>query len=471
MVSKKSDSKFAHKPKMTKEEVVARLRRMQAEGHSMKTPDIEQWFYRRIKEHFGSYKNAKSELGIRTVMKRGSGLKARGLSEVLSELSAALPKITDKSIYHGEYRHLSDYSRRHYGDPYAIYRMVGANIPPDKERAARKDLYWTKERASTALTELVAKEGTTSSGELRNRGYQRVVNGVRSAFGTWNAGLVANGYEVAYEYRAPSTLTAREAKEKTLNALANGTPPVLGRLSPEIKGLSGIVRRLFKTFDNFLIYCDVCPTTRRPKPAKKYIADYSTPEGVQREIIRLWYIGAPMNYSAVKEKKSTVLCAANERIGSWRKAVESVGIPYDSVCKTDNTLSECGEQFESVFAELLTELGYEFDREGELTAETFGDFAIKPDFILPNYRFIDCKLSEWTDASEMLKRYYDESPNGITVVYLRGKKARRERGRKWRYEHVSVYEFVGQLPEERRAHYREILAEIERKANEGAVAI
>lgn len=468
MVSKKSDSKFAHKPKMTKEEVVARLRRMQAGGHSMKTPDIEPWFYRRIKEHFGSYKNAKSELGIHTVMKRGSGLKARDLTEVLSELRAALPKITDKSIYHGEYRHISDYGRRHYGDPFELYRMIGAEVPPDKKVDRSHLVYWTKERADSELAKVIEQEGVISSAELSRRGYDRIVYGVSRAYGTWNAGLVANGYEVAYKYCAP--ITAREAKEKTLKALANGTPPILERLGAEIEGLRGVVSRIFKTFNQFLVYCDVCPTNGRPKPARRYIADYSTPEGIRREITRLWYIGAPMNYKAIASRRQTLLRVANAHIGSWRKAVESAGIPYDSVCKTDNTLSECGEQFESVFAELLAELGYEFDREGELTAETFGDFAIKPDFILPNYRFIDCKLSEWTDASEMLKRYYDESPNGITIVYLRGKKTRRERGRKWRYEHASVYEFVGQLPEERRGHYCEILTEIERKANEGAVA-
>lgn len=198
-----------------------------------------------------------------------------------------------------------------------------------------------------------------------------------------------------------------------------------------------------------------------------------TPEAVQREIIRLWYIGYPLNYTAISRKRQVLLKGAKEFFGSWENAVSSVGIEYASVMKgvSSNVLSECGTEFELLFAEILTELNYEYIREGEGLNDVFPEgFTLKPDFILPNWRWIDCKLSEWTDVSEMLKRYSPLEPNGITIVYLRGSKRRRERGSKWRYEHVSVYCFTEYLPEDRRKYYDDKLDEIASKAEVGAVA-
>src|SRR5690625_6488667 len=104
-----------------------------------------------------------------------------------------------------------------------------------------------------------------------------------------------------------------------------------------------------------------------------------------------------MNYEYVKEKRKHLLDAVNKQIGSWRKAVESIGLNYKDVSVTTNVLSECGTAFEDLFAKILTELGYEYIREGEGVSEVVPEFTLKPDFILPNWRWVDCKLSEWTD--------------------------------------------------------------------------
>lgn len=205
---------------------------------------------------------------------------------------------------------------------------------------------------------------------------------------------------------------------------------------------------------------------------KKYKASYLTADGVQREILRMWYTGCPLNYTAVARKRQGLFKGAKEFFGSWENAVTSVGIDYANVMKgaNSNILSECGTEFETLFAEILTELGYEYVREGEGISDIFEDFNLKPDFILPNWRWVDCKLSEWTDASEMLKKYQTMEPNGISIVYLRGRKQRKQRGKKWRYEHVSVYCFTEQLTQDRRKYYENKLSEIERKADEGAIA-
>src|SRR5690625_3140495 len=325
------------------------------------------------------------------------------------------------------------------------------------------------------MAEVVDKEGTTAMSRLNKLGYRRLTSAVKKRYGTWNAGLVALGYEVAYEYRDPSdNLTKEETKEKVLNVLAKGIKPTRGALEKEIKGLRRSIDANFGGIDELKKYCGFCAIDDRPSKkemeVRTYRPDLTTVEGIKREIIRMWYIGAPMNYTYVKEKRRHVLDAVNKRIGSWKKAVESIGLDYEDVSATTNVLSECGTAFEVLFAKILTELGYEYIREGEGVSEVVPEFILKPDFILPNWRWIDCKLSEWTDIRETIIRYHSEKPNGITIVYLRGKNQRKERGQKWRYEHVSVYPVTKQLPKDRRVYYEKELRKIEDIDNESTVA-
>lgn len=467
-------SKYGHKPDMSKEEVIAELRRLQAQGHSMKSGDFEPWFYRRIVKAFGGYTQAKKELGITQNRKSGGGNKAREVAEILAELRKVYPEIKTKGDYHSKARRVYDYSRRHYGDAYKIFEIAGLEVPGSKKRE-RTPTYWTDEKIRNEMKLAVEKCGSTSSCKLKGGGYRRLVEAVKRRYGTWNAGLVALGYEVAYEYRDPSdNLTKEETKEKVLNALARGIKPTRGALEKEIKGLKRSIDANFGGIDELKKYCGFCAIDDRPSKketkAMSYRPELTTVEGIKREIIRMWYIGAPMNYAYVKEKRRHVLDAVNKRIGSWKKAVESVGLDYEDVSVTTNVLSECGTAFEDLFAKILTELGYEYIREGEGVSEVVPEFTLKPDFILPNWRWIDCKLSEWTDIRETIIRYHSEKPNGITIVYLRGKNQRKERGKKWKYEHVSVYQFTKKLPKDRREYYEKELRKIEGIVNENTVA-
>lgn len=467
-------SKYGHKPDMSKEEVIAELRRLQAQGHSMNSGDFEPWFYRRIVGAFGGYMQAKKELGIIQNRKSGSGIKAREVSEILAELRKVYPEIKTKGDYRTKARRVYDYSQRHYGDAYKIFEIAGLEVPGSKKRE-RTPAYWTDEKIRKELKLSVEKCGSTSSNKLKGEGYRRLVGAVGRRYGTWNAGLVALGYEVAYEYRDPSdNLTKEETKEKVLNALARGIKPSRGALEKEIKGLARSIKNEFKGIGELKKYCGFCAIDDRPSEketrARLYRPDLTTVEGIKREITRMWYIGAPMNYAYVSKKRKHVLDAVNKQIGSWRNAVESIGLNYGDVSATTNVLSECGTAFENLFAEILTELGYEYIREGEGVSDVGPEFVLKPDFILPNWRWIDCKLSEWTDIRETIIRYHSEKPNGITIVYLRGKNQRKERGQQRKYEHVSVYQFTKQLPKDMREYYEKELRKIEDKANENTVA-
>lgn len=458
----------------TKEETAEELKRLQEQGSRMRLKDFPPKLVKSIRKHYGGYKNAKKELGIIQNRRSGGGIKAREVAEILAELRKVYPEIKTKGDYHARARRVYDYSRRHYGDAYKIFEIAGLEVPESKKRE-RTPTYWTDEKIRKELKLAVEKCGSTSSGKLKSEGYRRLVDAIKRRYGTWNAGLVALGYEVAYEYRGPSdNLSKEETKEKVLNALSNGVKPTRKALEKEIKGLKRSIDVNFGGFDELKKYCGFCAIGDRPSKketkVRTYRPDLTTAEGIKREIIRMWYIGEPMNYAYVKEKRGHLLDAVNKQIGSWRRAVESVGLNYEDVSVTTNVLSECGMAFEDLFAKILTELGYEYIREGEGVSEVVPEFTLKPDFILPNWRWIDCKLSEWTDIRETIIRYHSEKPNGITIVYLRGKNQRKERGRKWKYEHVSVYQFTKQLPKDRREYYEKELRKIEGIVNENTVA-
>jgi len=465
-------SKYSHKRKMTKEEVTTELMRMQDEGHSMKTTDFEPWFYRRINDCFGSYKVAKNELGISTERKPYESGRMRLLSDVIEETKIAVLLVADMGEMRDNYRHILDYSRTYLGDSGKVFELAGVEKTASRERVWTPH-YWTEDVIREELAEAIRVTGSSTSNAISQTDYKRVVNAVISYYGTWNAGLVALGYEVAYI--SPKMDWTREyAKEVALDSIVNGVEPTLTALSSAIRGFNSYVSKEFSGISDFFKYVGICPLSDRPQQEiqRIYRPTYKTLYGIQREIIRLWYIGCPLNYKFIRKNRYHVIHTANTLIGSWRQAVESVGINYADITKASDTnvLSECGTEFELLFAEILTELNYEYIREGEGLPEVFDDFTLKPDFILPNWRWIDCKLSEWTDVSEMLKRYEPMNPNGMTVVYLRGKKRSIERGRKWRYEHVSVYCFTEQLTKDRRKYYEDKLDEIARKAEVGAVA-
>lgn len=87
-------NKHARAPKRSRAEIVDELRRLQAEGHSMKTADFDSRLYQEIKEEFGGYKQAKRELGIRNKTKRRVGShNKRKLDDVIAELRRVYAEI------------------------------------------------------------------------------------------------------------------------------------------------------------------------------------------------------------------------------------------------------------------------------------------------------------------------------------------------------------------------------------------
>lgn len=319
----------------SKEETAEELKRLQEQGSRMRLKDFPPKLVKSIQKHYGGYTAAKKELGIKVRRKKGSGGVKRPLNEVLRELQESLPYINDKSDYMNKYAHIYNYSLKHYGDGYEVFRLIGEEKPPNKRKYPDK---------------------------------QSIINAI-----------------IRYESQ-----------------------------------------------------------------------------------------GVEIHGRNISREDSTLYSSAIQLFPSWGKAVEAAGFDYEEVKDSGlkySPLTMYGYEFEDIFAEILTELGYEYIRDGEGVNKDIPGFALKPDFILSDWRWIDCKLSEGTDIYDMLKRYHEYKPKELIVVYLRGKNHQITRGRKYKYKHVSVYQITKLLPEDRRQFYETRLTEIEKRVDESTIAI
>src|SRR5690606_33891244 len=124
---------------------------------------------------------------------------------------------------------------------------------------------WSQDVIARELDAAVSIHGTTSSHALCLRGHKRLVDAVKWHYGTWNAGLVALGYEVAYEYHNPDeNLTKEETRAKVVAALASGTPRTRTALEKEIEGLRRSITVNFGGIDKLKEYCGFCAVSDMP---------------------------------------------------------------------------------------------------------------------------------------------------------------------------------------------------------------
>lgn len=447
------------KDKLTKEDVIDELLNLGKSGHSMKIRDFDNLLKYGIRKYFGGYKNAKKELGI--VQERDYTNLSRAKTKYTDQdIKQALLKChvngyTSKQVY-AEIKQMVDVMNRRWGGLNKTCNHFG--IPRfERESLVGKGRTWTPERIAKTLREVQEKGLPLSSNYLKENGYRSLVYAVKKYYGTWNEGLTTLGYEIHYE-TPQYDWTKDRVKEETLKALLDGERPYLSALSKRVRGYSSAVSRYFGSFDAVKEYCGICALSDKPNVVddtpKTYRPNLSTKDGIKREIIRLDYIGCPLNYNAVDERRSYLLKRTREVFGSWRNAVEYAGIAYNEITVTDNTLSECGSEFEIVLGEILKELGVYFEK--------YAHDKYDPDFVLSDGYWIDAKLSEWTDVSETVKRYLPEC-NSLTIVYLQGRKSERYRGRKYKHKSMSVYVLTGKLPKAKEEHYNAKLREIEDK--------
>ena len=84
-------------------------------------------------------------------------------------------------------------------------------------------------------------------------------------------------------------------------------------------------------------------------------------ERIRQELRRLHRAGRDISYNALAKKQQSLVSAAAYHFGSYRKAIETAGIPYDVISRrprwTKQIIIKLIKAARRNFAEVLTELG------------------------------------------------------------------------------------------------------------------
>jgi hypothetical protein len=493
---------------VSKEDVIAKIKRLQAEGHSLKTSEMDNWLYFGIKKHFGSWKKAKEELGIKTkhTYKKSEARKKADLAKViwtrdkiLNEFNKAINECDTRIELRKNYPKLISAITRQYGSLEDFANTEGFILPPKFIKQTK----YTKEFVSQEIKRLHKEGVNISSNYLRNNGYKHVVEAAKRYYGTWNNALEANGIEPVvkirqYNFSCKEDVAKQYLKdykqgkrrddigyrtsvikyfgnfdelEKYLgiyeephvyeliekDELDNKIREIMSKESDYIsykvldkydKNIAYSIRKYYGNLKNYFTQLDI------DYYAKPYVPFEWTPENVKRQLMRWIREGKPVNYTYVAYKHKGIIKAARKFYGNWENVFKACGLNYDDY-RVDTTMaSYYGKQLEDIVAKILDEIGVKYCREPEIN-------GCHPDFVF-NQRWIDVKLSEWTinlADCETVKKYEPHCKT-LFIIFLRGDKTL--------YKPISektimmnVYRFIEKLPIEKRKYFEDKLKRLE----------
>lgn len=441
---------------MSKAEVIEDLRRLQSEGHSMRSSDLPSNLYTSIVKHFGGYKNAKIQLGIS--VKRNPGRRAcLDKEKIVNEVKEIIGDIRSKTEFSEKHRPLAWRVIKAYGSIVKFEKEAGIKFPIP-ERKPTKPMYTDEQLSEFIITK--ASKGETSTSLMRSKDAKDRSKYSASVkrWGTWGQALARHGYaserlgsdeEVAEKYLKErqsginrnnvshrTTIRNRFGSFDKLNELVGFVEPV--KYIPELMeafevdaevsyillkekrditsavldshnpDLSFSIREHYGTVLNYF--------TQRTSDfyALPRVPYEWTEESVIRHLKRWIREGEPVNYVAVSNDRRGILDASLRLFGGWDKAFESIGLDYEDYRVDTNMASAYGFKFEELVAEILTELDIRFRREPAIN-------GCHPDYVVGDH-WIDAKLSEWTIRApdcETVKKY-EPHCGKLSIYYLRG---------------------------------------------------
>lgn len=491
---------------MNKEEIIAELRRLSAEGITRVDDGLSPSLYRMCVKYFGGLPKARKAAGVTLVRKKIDrsaeyGVKDADLINVVTEaISRNLTAREAFKVYSGLYCAIN----RNYGGITGLTSATGLSFPR-KQRTKRTYSKYTEQELVSFIADVQSKK---LSGAKALESNSKLFSACKTRWGSWNKALLANGFtpnirmrkfssasELAAEYLKDresgvkrGDITYRKGIEKyfgTIDKLneyvgfeepSNRTPKLLS--DTELKSCITLALRLpyenisQETLDSFDIDASYTIKSRYgslsaffseldiDRYKKPYTPFRWTKENILWQIKRWIREGYPLNYTNIAMSHKGIIVACRKHYGGYSGAFEALGLNYDDYCADTALASRQGHVFENVLAEIFTELGHKFERTPEIN-------GCHPDFVMGNH-WIDAKLSEWTvhlADCETVKKYRPHCEK-LTIVYLRGKSNKTLEYRKesdFTLMHVS--ELLKQLPLDKQSYFQAKLDDILQKLN------
>lgn len=491
---------------MTKDEVIAELQRLSAEGITRVNEGLSPSLYRKCAEYFGGLPKARKAAGIAFTRKKVDrsdeyGVKDDDLIDVVTE--AISRDLTAEQAFK-EYYGLGYAITRNYGGITNFTRTTGLSFPR-KQRSKPIESKYSEQELVAFIVDTQSKEMSGAKTREYNR---KLVDACIRRWGTWNKALESNGFTPVVRMRKFPTaesvitqyvtdiesglkrhdITYEKAIKKFFGSIAEldkhlGLQPpekeihsvldkveIASRVSLLLKmPYSHISQQVLDDFDADLSFSikqhygsinDYFSNINIDRYKQPYTPFRWTKENILWQIKRWIRKGYPVNYTNIAMSHKGIIVACRKYYGGYSGAFEALGLNYDDFCADTALASRQGHVFENVLAEIFTEIGYKFERTPEIN-------GCHPDFVMGNH-WIDAKLSEWTvhlADCETIKKYRPHCEK-LTIVYLRGKSSKTLEYRKesdFTLMHIS--ELLKQLPMDKRSHFQSKLGSILQKLN------
>jgi len=300
---------------------------------------------------------------------------------------------------------------RYFGNWYAAVEAAG--IKSEGIRKIKAVDYWTDEVILDAIKQRL-KDGK----DLRTRAVSREDSGLLVAgnrrFGNWYSAVEAAGISPGWKEKPPIGYWTKERIIDEIKAVHSKGEDLSDRnISITHSKLYGAAYHHLDSWQNAVEAAGIDYDSFR-----RMRKDYTKDELL--EMLRKWHSeDIPLARTAIEMIRPGLTVIIEKYFGSYKNAIEALGLDYDKIRRDIDTESFKGNVFELYVREALTKLGWDIDYRKKFR---FGREVCIPDFV--NRRtgtWIDAKLNSHGMGVAITLRQYLPHTDEILIIYLQGK--------------------------------------------------
>ena len=206
-------------------------------------------------------------------------------------------------------------ARRIFGSLKAAMEAAGLPYPPRPP--------WTEERILDELRRMHAEGGDLSLAAVKDRHRCSLLGPALHRFGSWRKAVEAAGIDYSTvsrvrEWNSKSVIEALQIRYKRGRGMGGGA------IQKEDLRLWAACNRYFGSYQK------AAEAARVPIPQS--LPEWSWPvPRLQKALRRVHEAGVDLSSGRIRHTHPGLFYAARSRLGSWQKALESIGLDYESV--------------------------------------------------------------------------------------------------------------------------------------------
>lgn len=207
-------------------------------------------------------------------------------------------------------------ARRVFGSLKAAMEAAGLQYPPHP-------CPWNKETILQAIRQMQAEGRDLSLAAVKDRKLGSLLGPAMHRFGSWRNAIEAAGIDYSTvervrEWNRENVLQALRKRYQTGRGMGGGA------VQKEDIPLWAAAKRYFGSYQDALDTAGISI----PQPPEEWT--WPIPR-LQEELRKLHKQGADLSSGRIRKTHRELFYAFRSRMGSWRKAVESIGVAYESV--------------------------------------------------------------------------------------------------------------------------------------------